>query len=99
GRDSGRLVPVALDSVKPPLGFRQFHTVSLGSSNGSEQFEGVDDLLNAISSTCQSDAKDAAAESASSAEPQKKLSVCVLPFLNMSGEPEQEYFSGGISED
>jgi adenylate cyclase len=28
-----------------------------------------------------------------------KLSVCVLPFANMSGDIEQEYFSDGISED
>jgi len=25
--------------------------------------------------------------------------IAVLPFINMSGEPEQEYFSDGISED
>jgi adenylate cyclase len=29
----------------------------------------------------------------------RKLSVCVLPFANMSGDLEQEYFSDGISED
>lgn len=32
-------------------------------------------------------------------EPARRLSVCVLPFANMSGDAEQEYFSDGISED
>jgi adenylate cyclase len=31
--------------------------------------------------------------------PVKKSSIAVLPFTNMSRDPEQEYFSDGISED
>src|SRR5438046_8809727 len=41
----------------------------------------------------------AAARSPEKAAQRGRFSICVLPFTNMSGDTEQEYFSDGISED
>jgi len=33
------------------------------------------------------------------APPDERVSICVLPFANMSDDPQQAYFSDGVSED
>src|SRR5205814_2724385 len=42
---------------------------------------------------------DAATIDDAKSNAQRRVSICVLPFANMSGDPEQEYFSDGITED
>jgi adenylate cyclase len=44
-------------------------------------------------------AGQASAQAVSDRRPGTKPSIAVLPFTNMSGDPEQQYFSDGITED
>jgi adenylate cyclase len=92
GRDSSKLVPVLLDDCRPPLGYRQYQCVDLtGWREGTVPGplgEAIDQLAGA-----------AARPSASAGRHKQRTTICVLPFANMSGDAEQEYFSDGITED
>jgi adenylate cyclase len=92
GRDSSKLVPVLLDDCRPPLGYRQYQCVDLtGWQEGTVPGllgEAIDQLAGV-----------AARPSASAGRRKQRTTICVLPFANMSGDAEQEYFSDGITED
>jgi adenylate cyclase len=74
------------------------------SDLGSKQLKNIAEPIRVYSLRVGSaDAKATAISEAVSGRlataPPPKLSIAVLPFANMSGEAEQEYFADGISED
>jgi len=90
-RDDDKLVPVRLDGNPPPLGFRQTHTLDFEGWNGDSSSSDFVRLVDSIRRFLRGNAAAAATP--------RRNAICVLPFANMSGDPEQEYFSDGISED
>jgi len=60
GRDLGKLVPVSIDKVQPPMGFRQFQTIGLAAWKSTSRAGKLQELLNAIERLSTDDSAPAA---------------------------------------
>ena len=93
-RAAGTLVQATLDRTIPPLPFNQIQCADLSDWSGDIGAHGWCKLLASAQALVGTGPVDKPLHR--SARP---MSICVLPFQNMSGDAEQEYFSDGISED
>ena len=72
-----------------------FHYINLGD----HILKGFGEPVRAYSVTSQPKENVSAGHEPQVHKLQSKPSIAILPFNNMSGDPQQEYFSDGISED
>jgi TolB-like protein/tetratricopeptide (TPR) repeat protein len=135
GRDLRKLVPVSIDGTEPPLGFRQYQSISLSRWQVNADAADIANVIRGVQAAkrqaTQSLRTTAAAPKRRTALSRRGLlfvaagvtltgatgiyawrkgllggrgsvkgnSVAVLPFANLSGDQDQEYFSDGLSEE
>lgn len=102
GAERGILVPVRFGRAELPIDARALHTTDFDDWGEDPRSPQAQEVMRALGTLI---ARQRALQSATaigpsaSAHGSARVAICVLPFANMSGDPEQEYFSDGITED
>lgn len=128
GRDRKCLVPLSIDGVEPPLGFRQFQVIDAAPARAKAGTPQMQQMLRAVAALHDRPDDFAIPAASRGLEPNRRAlligggavalagsglaawltglfggrsasatSVAVLPFDNLSGDPEQAYFSDGLA--
>jgi len=93
-RADRKLVQLSVDGAPLPMPFDQIRCVDMAGWTGDPDDPAWRTVIGSIA-----ELTGAHAAPAAPIRPAAGISICVLPLTNMSLDPEQDYFSDGISED
>ena len=97
-REAGTLVQITIDGTLPPLPFNQIQCADLNGWTGDTDVAGWRKVEGSIALLVGTATRPEVSPEQKES-PARRVAICVLPFINLSGDAEQEYFSDGITDD
>jgi TolB-like protein len=98
-RAMGKLVQLTLDKSPLPMPFDQIQCANLVGWMGEADAPGWRKVVDSIGELASGEAQASREETTPDPPLPSKPSIALLPFTNLSGDPEQDYFADGMVEE